>query len=147
MDGYTYPSETQLLFFYGEESIQTISSLSAAEQEQVFVGTSLWEVSENVLTDLRFSEVEAEHYLDVCVSVDQSCLQVVVVDTFQDGLNPPGFYSFAYGEEVLSGDGVQWGCRSYQFGSDCADPSRPNPVDCSYENDIVNVYPGGGRRL
>jgi hypothetical protein len=98
---------------------------------------------DTVLTDIQFSEGETFHYLDSCLATGSRCLQIVVVDMFGDGLDSPPFYGVWDGVESFEGNGTGRGCRSYQFGSNCTDPFRPNPTGCSYVDDILNVYPGG----
>jgi hypothetical protein len=133
------PSETQVLSYFGQ-SVDAIAGLTTASVNSPSARAGEFEISEDVLTDLRFTDLAASYLFGACVPSASPCIQVVMIDTIGDGLSFPGRYEFTYGTSAPVGanDG-SWECRSYQFGSGCVN-LQSIPVECLL-TDIQNIYP------
>ena len=136
-----YPLETRILIFHGG-SVDDMPSVQQFLDPSI---DSIFDLSADIVTKLTFqaSDSLSQFLLQSCVpNVEGAgCIQIAAVDSVGDGLNSPGGYTFHYGEEIVDGSGIGWGCRLYQVGWNCPDPNRANPSECLYEGEILKPGP------
>mmetsp|Transcript_25801 Transcript_25801/g.39581 ORF Transcript_25801/g.39581 Transcript_25801/m.39581 type:complete len:788 (+) Transcript_25801:155-2518(+) len=137
-----YPGETSVLAFYGQDVSEMQSITNPPDIVTALDGVQTdFTISEDTLTTFVFPDSQAFYRLSACLADEDRCLQLVVLDTYGDGLDSPGQYAVDYGEAFAFGSGLGWTCRSYHLGSNCTQQT-PSPANCTYADVRDRLYPG-----
>jgi hypothetical protein len=139
----SFPSENAVLAFYGQ-NVQAMQDFSNTPEVITAVDDLQTEftILENTLTTFLFPDSQAAYRLSTCLPDEDRCLQLVVLDSYGDGLESPGQYAVAYGEAFVFGSGADWTCRSYHLGPNCNEQQSPDPFNCTYAGVRDTLYPG-----